>query len=114
MAAFGIAAPSPSPVKKRSNVSIGKVVANAVNRLKPPNSTSDSTNTFLRPMRSANGPAVNAPTASPTSAALITGPSEVFSIPQSCTNEVAIKPMIAVSKPSSATVRKHKMRISHW
>ncbi|MNP84022.1 hypothetical protein D3C76_1831460 [compost metagenome] len=65
-------------------------------------------------MRSASGPAVSAPTASPTSAALITGPSEVFSIPQSCTSEVAIKPMIAVSKPSNATVKKHRTRINHW
>ncbi|MNT41160.1 hypothetical protein D3C72_1775130 [compost metagenome] len=113
MAAFGIAAPNPRPVKKRNSVSIGSVVAKAVNKLKPPNRISDSTSTFLRPIRSASGPAVSAPTARPTRAALITGPSEVFSIPQSCTSEVAMKPMIAVSNPSSATVKKHSIRIIH-
>lgn len=109
-----MAAPSPSPVKKRSSVSVESEPAKAVSRLKPPNSSSEITSTFLRPMRSANGPAANAPTARPTSAALITGPSAVLSIPHSCTSDVAMKPIMAVSKPSSATAKKHKTSINHW
>jgi len=35
-------------------------------------------------------------------------------MPQSLSSEGAMKPMAAVSKPSSRTTKKHSAKISHW
>ncbi|MNT10695.1 hypothetical protein D3C72_1455380 [compost metagenome] len=112
--ALGMAAPRPRPVRKRQTVSQPSVGAYAVARLQAPKKKTDSTSTFLRPMRSASGPAKIAPKARPNRAALMTGPRADFSIPQSCTSAGAIYPMAAVSKPSTATTRKQSTRMSHW
>ncbi|MNC32462.1 hypothetical protein D3C75_808170 [compost metagenome] len=82
-----------------------------LSRLKPLTAISS---TFLRPNRSAYGPAVSAPMARPTMPALITGPKAARDRPQSCISEGAMKPMTATSKPSNSTIRKHSTRISHW
>ncbi|CAJ5837507.1 Uncharacterised protein [Burkholderia pseudomallei] len=111
--AFGIAAPSPSPVSSRSTASSVTDCVKAQPMLKSPNSTTEPTSTRLRPIRSASGPAASAPSARPTSAALITGPSAAFVTCHCWASAGATKPIAAVSKPSAATIRKHRIRISH-
>jgi hypothetical protein len=73
--ALGIAAPSPSPVSRRSTVSEATDDANTEARLQTPKQATDTDNTVLRPTRSAIGPASSAPIPSPINAALMTGPS---------------------------------------
>jgi hypothetical protein len=95
--AFGIAAPRPSPVRKRKAVSASIDCACADTMLHAPKHATDSTSTVLRPSRSAQGPAASAPMPSPASAALITGPSALRAMPQSWVSAGAIKPIAAVS-----------------
>src|SRR5262249_10164692 len=54
--AFGIAPPSPSPVKKRSRTSSFSEVARAVSSDMRPKTTTEMTMADLRPQRSAIGP----------------------------------------------------------
>ncbi len=79
-----------------------------------PNAITDASRTHLRPNRSAVGPATNAPKAKPTSAALRTGPRASLETSHSLVSAGATKPIAAVSKPSAATIRKHRIRIPHW
>ena len=112
--AFGIAAPSPRPVMKRQMVSSVRLPDVAEISEAAPITTTAAVSTPLRPKRSANGPAVSAPKARPNSAALKTGPSADFPMPHSVMSEGAMKPMAAVSKPSISTIKKHRMKITHW
>lgn len=93
--AFGIAAPKPIPVKKRSTTKVFKSVAYADARVKPPKISIETLKTILRPKRSAVGPDTKAPIIMPPKAALMTGPSCERSIPQSCAKAGAIKPIAA-------------------
>src|SRR5579871_3247270 len=72
--ALGIAAPRPRPVMKRQIVSDVNEPELADTREAAPMITTATVRTLLRPKRSASGPALSAPKASPNSAALSTGP----------------------------------------
>ena len=109
-----MAAPRPMPVKKRSTVSCVRSPAKAEPRQATPNTSTEPTSTRLRPSRSASGPADSAPAAKPNNAALNTGASAGLDTPHSLISEGAMKPMAAVSKPSSSTMKKHRPKISHW
>jgi len=108
LTAFGIAAPRPRPVTKRSSASSSRLVAKADHRQDTPNSSTDVARISLRPRRSDSGPAKMAPAARPNRAALSTGASAGRVTPQSLISDGAMKPMAAVSKPSSSTIRKHR------
>ena len=81
--AFGMAAPSPRPVRKRHSVRGFRLCAQAVPRLARPKNRHEKTSTRLRPIRSDTGPAISAPSDSPSSAALSTGPRSCLWIPHS-------------------------------
>ena len=80
---FGIAAPRPIPVSRRSNAIAHGDCVNAVAIVNTPNRNTDVINTHLRPMRSDAGPAVSAPITRPIGAALITSPNAGREMPQS-------------------------------
>ncbi|MDT4826041.1 hypothetical protein FQZ97_593390 [compost metagenome] len=112
--ALGMAPPRPRPVSRRSRASISTLGAKAASRLKPPKQATDSIRMRLRPKRSASGPAMKAPSISPTSAAPSTGLRALASSCHSSRKAGAIKPMAAVSRPSTAVTRKHRIRTNHW
>ncbi|CQW50385.1 Uncharacterised protein [Salmonella enterica subsp. enterica serovar Typhi] len=74
---FGIAPPSPRPVKKRSNTRVSISGEKAESRLNAPNSATQSSMTRLRPKRSASGPHSSAPAVSPSSPAPNSGASSL-------------------------------------
>ncbi|MCY1428496.1 hypothetical protein D9M71_443830 [compost metagenome] len=111
--ALGIAPPRPRPVSRRNSARLCRSWANAAARLKTPKQATDSNSTRLRPKRSAKGPAMNAPSISPTSAAPSTGPSSAAPICQCSRSAGAMKPMAAVSRPSMAVTRKHSSKTRH-
>lgn len=111
--AFGIAAPRPMPVMKRSAVSCVMSAENDDARHATPKISTDESSIARRPSRSDSGPESNAPAARPKSAALSTGASAGRLMPHSVTSDGAMKPMAAVSKPSSRTITKHIPKISH-
>jgi hypothetical protein len=88
--AFGIAAPRPTPVTKRSALSCVRSAAKADDRQATPNSSTEPTSTRLRPRRSASGPANSAPPARPNSAALSTGASAGLVTPHSLISDGAM------------------------
>ncbi|MNZ40586.1 hypothetical protein D3C78_581110 [compost metagenome] len=114
VAALGIAAPSPRPVRKRKMTSWVTSVEKAVTRVQKPKNSTLQTSTILRPQRSDSGPATSAPTARPISAALITGPSACAVTPHSSRSCGAIRPITTTSKPSSAMMAKQKNTTSFW
>ncbi|MNY42562.1 hypothetical protein D3C86_1774650 [compost metagenome] len=71
--AFGMAAPRPTPVMKRSTVRVHRSGEKAEPRQAVANNATEATSTSLRPSLSASGPALRAPAARPNSAALSTG-----------------------------------------
>jgi hypothetical protein len=72
--AFGIAPPSPRPVRKRMTIRLVVPVASVVASVPTPNATTLSTTMRLRPIRSASGPKMRAPIMRPNRPALKTGP----------------------------------------
>ncbi len=112
--ALGMAAPRPRPVSKRSAVSCSSDCANDEARQAMPKTSTAATSSILRPSQSASGPDASAPKARPNSAALRTGASAGLVTPHSLTSDGAMKPMAAVSKPSSSTITKHSPKIIHW
>ena len=62
---FGIAPPSPRPVRKRRNTSVCRSGEKAEARLNAPNKKTHSSITRLRPKRSDNGPQSSAPAVNP-------------------------------------------------
>ena len=88
--ALGMAAPSPTPVMKRSAVSVVRSGEKAEARQAAPNTTTEPMSARRRPQRSASGPAIRAPAARPNSAALSTGARAGLATPQSCISEGAM------------------------
>lgn len=111
--ALGMAAPRPTPVTKRSHVSSPMLVENAETRQVAPNSSTAPSSIERRPTRSESGPETSAPQARPNSAALSTGASAGLEMPHSPSSEGAMKPIAAVSKPSSRTMTKHIAKMNH-
>ncbi len=112
--ALGVAAPRPRPVMKRRIVSMVSDEAYTVARLKMPNRATEATSTGLRPILSAIGPDISAPSARPTSEALSAGPNACFGTPHSLVSEGTTKPIAAVSKPSATMIRKHRTKTTAW
>jgi len=110
---FGIAAPMPSPVRNRNAARMGAVPAYADARLAALKTRTEAIRTRLRPILSAIGPAMSAPIARPTRAALSTGPSASFEIESSCVRAGATKAIAAVSKPSAIRTKKQRTRMIH-
>lgn len=73
---FGMAPPSPIPVRKRSTSSCGTELAYAVARAKPPKISVDAMITGLRPTLSAYGPTNSVPTVRPSKPAANTMPKD--------------------------------------
>ena len=73
--AFGIAPPSPSPVRNRIASSVPTSWTNAVTSAPMPKASVEKMMIFLRPTRSASGPNTSAPIISPNRPAQNTGPS---------------------------------------
>ncbi|GLC92566.1 hypothetical protein Tamer19_19740 [Cupriavidus sp. TA19] len=112
--ALGMAPPRPSPVRKRSSTSVHRSFDQAEARLAAPKNSTDSTSTPLRPKRSASGPNRKAPAIRPPSPAPNSGASCAGVNCHSARMAGAIKPIAAVSKPSTATIRKHSTTMVTW
>ncbi len=112
--ALGMAPPSPRPVRKRSTISMSSDVDQADTRLMRPKKKTLSSSTVRRPKRSAKGPMVSAPTMRPNSPAPKTGASWAGESCHCARMAGAMKPIAAVSKPSMATIRKHRTTIMTW
>ena len=80
-------------------------------RLAAPKKTTVSSNAHLRPILSASGPKTKAPTMRPNRPAPNRGASCPAVTCQSAFSAGAMKPMAPVSKPSIATMRKHKTSV---
>ncbi len=87
---------------------------NAEAKQATPNSSTEPSSIERRPSRSDSGPETSAPHARPNSAALNTGASAGRVMPHSAISDGAMKPIAAVSKPSSRTMMKHMKKMSHW
>ncbi|SUG32462.1 Uncharacterised protein [Salmonella enterica subsp. arizonae] len=96
---FGIAPPSPKPVKKRNSTRISISGEKAESRLNAPNSATQSSITRLRPKRSASGPHSSAPAVSSSNPAPNSGMSSLALSCQWVRVSGAMKPIAAVSKP---------------
>ena len=107
---FGIAAPSPRPVIKRKNIICSTLCEKAVAMVQKPKKTLLMM-IFLRPSQSASGPRK-----SPQREADQRGADHqtqlVVAYPHSSFSVGAIKPMIAISKPSRAMTQKPRNIIS--
>ncbi|MNT43405.1 hypothetical protein D3C72_1798750 [compost metagenome] len=87
---MGIAAPRPIPVMKRITVRLCRSAAKPESSVNRPSTSTEPVSTFLRPRRSASGPAISAPAARPNSAALSTGASAGLLTPHSWISDGAI------------------------
>ena len=108
--AFGIAPPV-APVTKRHAISSVRPPALADAALAMPKHATQASSSRLRPNRSPNGPNTSAPAISPAGprrtpvrAARATAPFRA--------DDGAMNPIDAVSKPSIATIRKHRTTIA--
>ncbi len=110
---FGIAPPNPRPVRKRKTTSVDRSGEKAEIRLSAPNSATQSSMTRLRPKRSASGPQSSAPAVNPSSPAPNSGASSPAVSCHWARMSGAMKPMAAVSKPSSITTKKQQMITRH-
>ena len=88
--ALGMAAPSPTPVTKRSTVSICRSGEKAEARQATPKTSTEAVSVSRRPQRSATGPESSAPAARPNRAALSTGANAGLATPHSCISEGAM------------------------
>ena len=110
---LGIAPPRPRPVRKRRNTSICRSGANAESRLNRPNRATQNSITRLRPKRSESGPQSSAPAVRPSNPAPNNGARSPAVSCQWLRISGAIKPIAAVSKPSSITTRKQQIITRH-
>ena len=110
---LGMAPPRPRPVRKRRITSVCKSGEKAEIRLSAPNNATQSSITRLRPKRSDSGPQSKAPAVSPNRPAPNSGARSPAVNCQWVRISGAIKPMAAVSKPSSMTTRKQQMITRH-
>ena len=111
--AFGIAPPSPSPVRKRSRMSSRTVFARAVMSAKDAKITTETMTTHRRPYRSAIGPLAIAAIISPNSAAESTAPNAGSGTPRFSDMTGTRKPMHCVSKPSRTITTLHRTMVHH-
>ncbi|MCY1245349.1 hypothetical protein D9M72_584960 [compost metagenome] len=93
----GTAAPTPMPVKKRQAPSDTSESAVMVPRLHSPNSSIEPTITVFGLVRLNSGPAISAPSASPSTPTLSTGPNAALVVPHSRTSTGTTKPMATLS-----------------
>ena len=112
--AAGIAPPRPIPVMKRQIVSPSMVVAVAEAMLATAKAAVAKISTALRPTLSASGPKTKAPAISPNSPAPNKGASCAGVTFHCARSAGAMKPTAAVSNPSAATTRKHRMITMSW